>query len=48
MAERVAEETDPVYRAAARIGGTIAYRSPADPMQVPAVLPLFLDVIAAE
>ncbi|MFI6920027.1 hypothetical protein ACIBIZ_08740 [Nonomuraea spiralis] len=48
MDERVARETDPVYRAAARVAGTIAYRSPADPMQIPAVLPLFFDVIAAE
>ncbi|MFC5821135.1 hypothetical protein [Nonomuraea harbinensis] len=47
MASRVAEHADPVYRAA-RVAGMIAYRSPADPMQVPSVLPLFIDIVAAE
>ncbi|MFI6705377.1 hypothetical protein ACIBF7_03025 [Nonomuraea sp. NPDC050478] len=48
MAERIAKETDPVHRAAARVAGTIAYRSPSDPMQIPSILPLFIDVVATE
>ncbi|MGW4641629.1 hypothetical protein ACWEN6_24115 [Sphaerisporangium sp. NPDC004334] len=48
MAQKVAEHSDRVERAAARIGGVVAYRAPSDPMQVPTLLPLFMDVAAAE
>ncbi|MEV7971007.1 hypothetical protein AB0O34_34190 [Sphaerisporangium sp. NPDC088356] len=50
MAQKVAEHEDPVQRAAARVGGVVAYRAPSDPMQVqvPTLLPLFIDVAAAE
>ncbi|WP_433358695.1 hypothetical protein [Streptosporangium sp. CA-115845] len=48
MAKKVNEHRDPVQRAAARVGGLMAYRAASDPMQVVSLPPLFLDLVAAE
>ncbi|MFC0861690.1 hypothetical protein ACFHYQ_05195 [Sphaerimonospora cavernae] len=46
MAQKVAEQIDPVQRAAARVGGITAAVAPSDPMQLPTLLPLFIDMVA--
>ncbi|GAT68816.1 hypothetical protein PS9374_04481 [Planomonospora sphaerica] len=48
LAATVNAHTDPVERAAARIAATVAGLDPSDPMQVPSLPPLFVDVVAAE